>query len=415
MNKVPLEVVEQIIDHIPSGSHHLNGSIHPGSLDCLRAASMVCSAFRVPCQKKMLSTIYLESQCNKPRASHYPSQRLWHLFQLSPKLASYVRAIHIRDDECCGGRTFWLDEDEDLPKVLRLVAQQNSVRYLALDLCRRSQIQREARDAIFAICCTESLTCLKLTNAPICIVDWCGPSLKELEIKHATAQCWEQPFKTPSKGSLKLLNCLSISDPFNHGSDSVITHLLERSSVGQLCEVRKLGIQVTRDGPPFSRELLHRFLVDCACSLEHLTVDVLFDTVADGPQSSTLADISVFAHMSRLNLVIRDPPSRAANPTSSAALCPLLTFSLGHIQLDTICIVVKEEKDTTRGQWPAYWRKLDGTLSNRLRFPNLKNISIKIQQCMQDRPRDYREEVEPYLPKLRKEGILRFSPVEGPG
>ncbi|TFK23497.1 hypothetical protein FA15DRAFT_745114 [Coprinopsis marcescibilis] len=407
MDTLPQELVEKVVDHIPKHS--------------IAAASLTCSLFREPCQRRLLSTILVQGGlCSRthPNNPSRPGKRLWRLFQLSPTAASYVRAVQINDDTCCDGCQ-WLDEDEDLLKALQLIAQQNLIQFLGIRMRNHSHIDigPNAKASLLAICRCDSFTQLQLEKAPVNIIDWAGPSLKEVQLISPTYA--EDPsFQVTPVGPPTKLSYLRVLDICMDYPEQILSHLVNGTRAGTLVGGLKELVLDAECADPENTKEFPRLLAECMDVVEIFSFDCpefMPDYSEGGPEhlkAHGLPDFSFFVRLKALNLSFRNSSLSPSDPVLWA-LHRLMTFSSYHPRLESVGLFLRQSispDGITHSPNPEYWRKIDEILFDRQKFPNLKKVKVEFAWEMSRRgPTDDRDQIEPYLTRLQTEGILIIS------
>ncbi|TFK23503.1 hypothetical protein FA15DRAFT_757187, partial [Coprinopsis marcescibilis] len=381
MSDLPLELADKIVKHIPKDTHL-------GS-PALKSASLVSPTFRIACQQRLFSVIYLRPTPTSSETTPTPGEKLWNVCRRSPNIATYIKAIQIYGGY--GGD--WLLKDTFLPMALRLIVEHGLIQHLEfVSLPRWYHVLPETKRAIAEICLSPSLLSLKLDDAPVAPIGWCGSSVKELILESQSPETYH------TRDHLREPNIISgqkptfeyISLPAGHAFDSV-DYLLNRGkvNVAKLRELKVDGMMMSSTFEPLSR-----LTMACGSSLESLSIE------GSGRLEMPTLNCAHLLRLRSLSILF----SSLAQVDLVWIVDILKTFARPHLFLETVNLRIEyPASGTTEANWQSFAR----TVSDHSLFLNMDTVRIEIlwrdygHQQLDDTSRTaagvYRDQVESYL------------------
>ncbi|TFK23518.1 hypothetical protein FA15DRAFT_757198 [Coprinopsis marcescibilis] len=420
MHQLPLELFEVIVDHLPRD--RLDNEKD------LKTVSLVCSAFRHPCQQRLFSYIQLDRPSETPQSVVLPGRKLLALFEHSPKLARYVQGLEMGDSDGVG----WIHQDEDLPRALNVIVQHHNIRHLGLACLNPfSTIPPATKQAIATIFASRSFHSLYLHQTPISVVTWCKPSLTHLELDciEDTEDDWTD--LRPLDGPLGL-QFLSVPQGDVAGT---IEYLLQPEWI-DLQNLKELFVSAKSAGGTAHFESITRLFSACPATLETLWYAMwslrhapvgpdgnLFGSVLAKMRAQDLVDFSRFSTLRNItlsNLVV-------CNTKTRDSILPFVTrlrnLSAPHV-VETIRLIVRHGEIGNRPHLyeppnADHWGQLDLLLTDKLRFARLKCVTIEIQTMGISAGAESlnglakaRKDIASLLPGIQEAGILEMKAEE---
>ncbi|KAF5329173.1 hypothetical protein D9611_013175 [Ephemerocybe angulata] len=169
--RLPLDILTIIPDYINEGK----------DLGSLKALCLTSSLFLQPCQTHLLNHITLSTKVSPSQVQTLPGERLLNLLENSPRLTKYVKRLTISDYF----HPEWLPIDTALPEALsRLETSQ----IISFRLTRSAQptpwegLPPDTQSSLIQLCRSTSLEDLTIHNAPMTLLNVCGPNLRELNM-----------------------------------------------------------------------------------------------------------------------------------------------------------------------------------------------------------------------------------------
>ncbi|KAJ3550801.1 hypothetical protein NMY22_g208 [Coprinellus aureogranulatus] len=261
----------------------------------LKNFSLTSSAFRIPCQKILFSHIRLALGADDPLGwSLSPGERLLDLFSSSPAASSYVKKLTITD--WCEPWMNWLRYDSSLGEALDRINLSN-LEEVVLELTREwHEIPDFNRRAIVRLCQSPVLLRLTLGNAPVELVQVCGPSLKYLKVHDCDVGLVERdPDLAPVRQSSEVsLDHLKLFDAEHY---TLNLFFLKSSLVNQL---RVLDLNITAALDDNWYEKVDVLIQGCCRTLETLIMDVCFDILRT---EDTVSDVFSIANCENLTML----------------------------------------------------------------------------------------------------------------
>jgi hypothetical protein len=179
MPQLPTELIEEIVHQIPVFRRE----------DALRQASLVCRAFRGPCQRALFTRLLFTY--NNDLTTGKPGSKLLQIFRETPILSTYVQQVTIID-----ARYDWskLADDADLAGVLLLLADLGNVTVFQCALAKeaRGGMPPKILQAISALSGTPGLAEGEFSFVPMPMIQ-----LRTRRLSKLTLRCLEDEEWTP--------------------------------------------------------------------------------------------------------------------------------------------------------------------------------------------------------------------------
>ncbi|KAH6906489.1 hypothetical protein BKA70DRAFT_1429171 [Coprinopsis sp. MPI-PUGE-AT-0042] len=339
----------------------------------VRNLSLVASTFTSACQKHLFTTVTIRPpilpSVGAPPRNAVPRAEALSCISAHTTLRTYVQAIAIQD-EYTGTFKSWL-KDPELGLAMKQLSEATTItnftfsRHVA-DPALDYAISDDLMSAITNFCRSPTLRSISLlNNAPLCLLDLCGPSLQHLTLED------EKDFSKPTQSFDRIapLPLASLRLGRRTPLATISDWCLDQDKVVQLGDLQRLSVNLARlDESP----QLSRLLPRCP-AIEELDIEA-------GPYilpRSTEVSVNLSAQTKLQRLRIQGHLYKSSYKQLSWVVSTLATLppasSLTEIKLD-----VDVKRNREQFTHPS-WAELDQLVADEDLFPNLTRFSLDIR------------------------------------
>ncbi|KAH6916129.1 hypothetical protein BKA70DRAFT_1254795 [Coprinopsis sp. MPI-PUGE-AT-0042] len=379
MSQLPTELIEEIVNHIPSFRRE----------DVLRQASLVCRAFRGPCQRALFTRLLLTY--NNDLAKEKPGSKLLQIFRETPILATYVQQVTLID-----ARYDWpmLADDVGLSEVLVLLADSGNVTVFQCALSKeaRGGMPSGILEAITALSGTPGLIEGEFSYVPLRTIRLRANNLAKLNLRSREDEEW---ITQHTQGLAPVLPRPQVTALELHLHEALIEFIMDPTHGIDLTALEELHFRGARIPGNIMRPLLA-----CEKTLGSLRIGDYRILSLLGSSLVNLVTLSV--GVLRLDASASTEIQGFLNRVSGSNILKTFTIITATPLKGRVVSRLSDPTGSSSRSEEAYWGEIDVILANTERFPCFHEFVCR--SAVVATSADQRKRHEKLLPQLMKTG-----------